>query len=184
MKLDAGRALARRALARMDESAAGALVPLASTRPCRLALAALAHSADSLICIPALAALWWVQGFSFRAAAFPPAAGYAVAVFAVAAMKLAIRRPRPEGDWGAIYRRTDPRSFPSGHAARTMALAAACAVSGLGLPAVLLAPWSVAVGLARAALGVHHFSDVAAGWAVGAAAGALGAALAPLVASP
>ena len=41
----------------------------------------------------------------------------------VLAIKFLVRRQRPEGEWGAIYRNTDPHSFPSGHAARAVLLA-------------------------------------------------------------
>jgi undecaprenyl-diphosphatase len=165
-------------LARIDARASERLRSRAAGRAARFALAAVAHSADSLLCIPALAALWWLEGFSFRGIVVRLALGYAASVAAVVLLKLAFPRPRPEGDWGGIYRRTDPGSFPSGHAARTMALAAAAAVAGLPLLAFLLASWSIGVGLARAALGVHYISDLAAGWLVGTAAGALGAGIA------
>lgn len=82
-------------------------------------------------------------------------------------LKFSIRRKRPEGDWGDIYRRTDPHSFPSGHAARALMLG----VVGLGIGPSwfgwILAIWGPFVGLARVAMGVHYVSDVLAGWIVG-----------------
>ena len=41
----------------------------------------------------------------------------------VLVLKFLIRRRRPEGEWGGIYRQTDPHSFPSGHAARSVLIA-------------------------------------------------------------
>ena len=38
-------------------------------------------------------------------------------------IKFRIRRQRPVGEWGRIYRNTDPHSFPSGHAARAFLIA-------------------------------------------------------------
>jgi undecaprenyl-diphosphatase len=88
----------------------------------------------------------------------------------VLAIKFSIRRRRPEGEWGTIYRSTDPHSFPSGHAARAMLIA----VLGIGLGpvwlAVLLCVWMPLVALARVAMGLHYLSDVLAGLVLGAIA--------------
>ncbi len=85
----------------------------------------------------------------------------------VLAIKFTIRRPRPEGDWGAIYRNTDPHSFPSGHAARVSmltVLAFSFGSSGLG---IVLAIWAFLVCLARIWMGVHYVSDILAGLLLG-----------------
>jgi undecaprenyl-diphosphatase len=74
-----------------------------------------------------------------------------------------VRRRRPEGEWGRIYRSTDPHSFPSGHAARAFLIATIAA--GLGPPGLAIALWIWApfVALARVAMGVHYLSDIVAG---------------------
>jgi len=99
------------------------------------------------------------------------------AIFILAALVLAIkftvRRQRPAGEWGAVYRKTDPHSFPSGHAARAVMLVVLA--GGLG-PVWLgwaLAAWAPLVVLARVAMGVHYISDVIAGAILGAAVGGL-----------
>lgn len=90
----------------------------------------------------------------------------------VLTIKLMVRRQRPEGDWGSIYRNTDPHSFPSGHAARAVLLATL--TLGLGpvwfVPLIVL--WAPLVALARVAMGVHYLSDVLAGGLLGALSGA------------
>jgi undecaprenyl-diphosphatase len=94
-----------------------------------------------------------------------------VAVFIGAAIVLAIKftfkRRRPEGEMGQIYRKTDPHSFPSGHAVRSLMLG----VIALGIaPAwlgILLIIWAPLVGIARVMIGVHYLSDVLAGWILG-----------------
>ncbi len=85
----------------------------------------------------------------------------------VLTIKLLVRRQRPEGDWGSIYRNTDPHSFPSGHSARAVVLATL--VAGLGppwlIPIIIL--WVPLLALARVAMGVHYLSDVLAGGVLG-----------------
>ena len=85
----------------------------------------------------------------------------------VLALKFAIRRQRPAGNWGGLYRKTDPHSFPSGHAAR------AALLLGLGLwlgpdwfqLAMLI--YSPLMALARISMGLHYLSDVVAGYVLG-----------------
>ncbi len=85
----------------------------------------------------------------------------------VLGIKFSIRRARPEGDMGQIYRKTDPHSFPSGHAVRSLMLG----VIALGIAppwlGILLIIWGPLVGIARVAIGVHYVSDVLAGWVLG-----------------
>ena len=85
----------------------------------------------------------------------------------VMALKFTIRRRRPEGEWGAIYRNTDPHSFPSGHAARAFLIAVIASFLGPTWLALILWIWAPLVSLARVAMGVHYISDVLAGAIVG-----------------
>jgi membrane-associated phospholipid phosphatase len=91
----------------------------------------------------------------------------------VQAFKVAIRRPRPLGEWGKMYRITDPHSFPSGHSARGGALA----VVGLLLMPPIIRPlaavWGALIALSRVMLGVHYASDAVAGFLLGAAVAAV-----------
>jgi undecaprenyl-diphosphatase len=88
-------------------------------------------------------------------------------------IKLSVRRSRPQGEWGKIYRNTDPHSFPSGHAARVVLLAVIAVGLGPLWLGLLLLVWAPLVGMARVAMGVHYPSDVAAGMLVGALIGLL-----------
>jgi undecaprenyl-diphosphatase len=137
----------------------------------RTLAAALAHSGDS-----------WFWAFVLVPAALlapPPYARQALiwlaAVFVTAvlvlAIKFSVRRRRPEGEWGQIYRKTDPHSFPSGHAARAVLLAVLAL--GMGPPGlgIALAVWAPLVVLARVAMGVHYLLDVVAGALLGALIG-------------
>lgn len=134
-------------------------------------LSVFAHSGDSAVVLPLLGLAWWNGGFPVAG----PAAAAMVAVLSAmtiaGAAKLIFRRARPEGDWGGVYRRFDPHSFPSGHAARTLALALAVFIGVGPLPGLLLLIWSAAVGLSRVALGVHWPSDIVVGWLLGLFAG-------------
>lgn len=78
-------------------------------------------------------------------------------------VKFRVRRQRPEGEWGSIYRNTDPHSFPSGHAARAFLIATIAAGLGPAWLALLLWIWAPLVSLARVAMGVHYLSDIVAG---------------------
>jgi membrane-associated phospholipid phosphatase len=89
--------------------------------------------------------------------------GISVLAVLVMGVKFLVRRKRPEGEWGGIYRQTDPHSFPSGHAARAFLIAVIGAALGPAWLGVLLWIWAPLVALARVAMGVHYVSDVVAG---------------------
>ncbi len=130
-------------------------------------LSLLAHSGDSVIVLPALGLLWWRDGLVFSGFYFEGIAGVLLSMACVALVKLVFRRARPVGDWGSLCRKTDPHSFPSGHAARTMALAIAVTISAGPVWGVPLLAWATLVGVSRVALGMHWFFDVLVGWAFG-----------------
>ena len=100
--------------------------------------------------------------------------GLAVVVLAV---KLLIRRRRPEGEWGAIYRTTDPHSFPSGHAARAFLLAVLALAWGSAALAAILIVWAPLVAISRVAMGLHYLSDVVGGALLGLIAGGVALAI-------
>lgn len=127
----------------------------------------LAHSGDSWFILPGLFLVWLLTDGLWHRLTAIMAAGAVGLAFIVLIIKFTIRRRRPEGHWGAIYRNTDPHSFPSGHAARTALLAAiALAIAPLWL-GLLLVVWALLVSLARVWLGVHYLSDVLAGLLLG-----------------
>lgn len=138
--------------------------------PLRSAAAFFAHSGDSWFWWAGLGLLWWLGNSFWRPWALTVLLSIIVLAAIVLAIKFSIRRRRPEGEWGTIYRSTDPHSFPSGHAARAMIIA----VLGIGLGpvwlAVLLCVWMPLVALARVAMGLHYLSDVLAGLVLGAIA--------------
>ena len=123
----------------------------------------LAHSGDSWFWAIGLFAMW-ISGDSFwKEWAVVQLGSISVLAALVLLIKFRIKRKRPEGEWGKIYRLSDPHSFPSGHAARAFLIATIAA--GLGPPGLALALWIWAplVGLARVAMGVHYLSDIVAG---------------------
>jgi membrane-associated phospholipid phosphatase len=112
--------------------------------------------------------------------------GMTITILAVHDLKGIVDRPRPAG--GAVD--AQGSSFPSGHAAyatlyswiaitvalrlrRGKARASAIVAAGLTLTAL--------VGLTRVYLGAHYLSDVSGGWALGASAFSLCAAIALIV---
>ncbi len=95
--------------------------------------------------------------------------GIAIIITAVLVLgiKFTVRRQRPQGEWGEIYRSSDPHSFPSGHAARAFMLAAMAVGLGPNWFGIALAIWAPLVALARVAMGVHYVSDVFVGMILG-----------------
>lgn len=123
----------------------------------------LAHSGDSWFILLALFVIWILTGGLWHQLTAIMAAGSIGLAVIVLLTKFLIRRKRPEGEWGAIYRNTDPHSFPSGHAARTAMLALLALLMGPLWLGILLVIWAPLVSLARVWMGVHYVSDVVAG---------------------
>ncbi|OGO33369.1 MAG: hypothetical protein A2Z16_10660 [Chloroflexi bacterium RBG_16_54_18] len=126
-----------------------------------------AHSGDSWFWLLGLAALYWLGSDPWKARAIWMAVSILATAALVFTIKLVTRRQRPEGEWGAIYRRTDPHSFPSGHAARAALLATLAFGSGPAWFGWLLLAWAPLVIIARVAMGLHYLSDVLAGALLG-----------------
>jgi undecaprenyl-diphosphatase len=145
-----------------------------------LLLKIFAHSGDSWFWLAGLFFVWLFGKDTWRAWAVFLGVGLTFMAAAVIVLKFAIRRPRPEGEWGQIYRITDPHSFPSGHAARSAALVVMGIAIGPPWFAVAVVIWAPWVGISRVALGVHYLSDVVVGWLVGAGMGAIALLLQPL----
>jgi undecaprenyl-diphosphatase len=135
--------------------------------PLRRAAIFLAHSGDSWFWGLGLLAAWLGGPPEWKSLAPRLLAGIAVLAVLVFVIKRLFRRQRPQGEWGGIYRATDPHSFPSGHAARMVLLLLLIAAWGPAWLAWLLLLWAPLVALARVAMGVHYLSDVIGGAAVG-----------------
>lgn len=126
-----------------------------------------AHSGDSWFWGLGLIILWLAGNSFWKQWAIVVLAGISILAVLVMSLKFIIKRRRPEGEWGSIYRNTDPHSFPSGHAARAFMIAVVAAGLGPGWVGLLLWIWAPLVALARVAMGVHYVSDIVAGFLVG-----------------
>jgi len=126
-----------------------------------------AHSGDSWFWVLALIIGWFFSNSIWRKWEVAEFVGIGVLAALVLGIKFLVRRKRPEGDWGSIYRNADPHSFPSGHAARAFLIAVVGSALAPAWLAGLLWVWAPLVALARVAMGVHYVSDVVAGAILG-----------------
>jgi membrane-associated phospholipid phosphatase len=133
-----------------------------------------AHSGDSWFWGLALIILWFAGNSFWKKWAVLLFVGISLLAVLVMGIKFLVRRRRPEGEWGGIYRNTDPHSFPSGHAARAFLIAVLATGLGPSWLAVILWIWAPLVALARVAMGVHYVSDIVAGAVFGAIAAWVG----------
>ncbi len=147
------------------------LVPVGS--PWRPVAAILAHSGDSWFWLAGLGLVWLFADPVWHARSAILILGLVFLAAMVLGIKFTVRRRRPEGDWGAIYRNTDPHSFPSGHASRAAMLAVVALGVGPAWFGWLLLLWAPLVSAARVIMGVHYLSDVVAGLAIGLVMGLL-----------
>ena len=134
----------------------------------------LAHSGDSWFWAAALIIGWFFSASAWKHWEVVEFFGILGLAGVVLAIKFLVKRERPAGEWGGIYRNTDPHSFPSGHAARAFLIAVvAIPLAPAWLTGVLWI-WAPLVSLARVAMGVHYLSDVVAGALLGAIVAAIG----------
>ncbi len=127
----------------------------------------IAHSGDSWYIELLLFFIWiFSRGLTHTLSAYF-AGSVVIQAAIVIALKFMIKRQRPEGTWGDVYRKTDPHSFPSGHAARVMMLAVLAFGFALPILGWILLVWGFAVSIARVALGVHFLVDIMVGWLIG-----------------
>jgi undecaprenyl-diphosphatase len=138
-----------------------------------------AHSGDSWFWGLGLLLLWWLGDSFWKQWVLIMFAGIVALIVVVMSIKFTVRRRRPEGEWGGIYRNTDPHSFPSGHAARAFLIAVLATGLGPAWLAISLCIWAPLVCLARVAMGVHYVSDVIAGAILGIIIGLVVAQFAP-----
>jgi undecaprenyl-diphosphatase len=133
----------------------------------------LAHSGDSWFWIPALAVLYLAGSAIWKERALVMLVGIVITAVLVTAIKFTIRRQRPEGEWGGVYRKTDPHSFPSGHAARGACLLTIAVALGPAWLALALLVWAPLMALSRVRMGLHYLSDILGGMLVGTVIGVL-----------
>lgn len=133
----------------------------------RTMAAFLAQTGDSWFWWAALMIGWLFSNSFWRKWEVVEFVGILVLAALVLSIKFSVRRQRPAGEWGGIYRNTDPHSFPSGHAARSFLIAVLASGLAPAWFALMLWIWAPLVALARVAMGVHYVSDVVAGALVG-----------------
>ena len=157
----------------LDDRFAGSSQTQEQPRIIRTLAVLLAHSGDSWFWLIGLGLLWWLGDETWEQLALVMIIGIIITAVVVMVIKFSVRRSRPQGEWGRIYRSTDPHSFPSGHAARSTMLAVIALGLGPLWVGLSLLIWAPLVGLARIILRVHYPSDVLAGMVLGIIMGVL-----------
>ncbi len=147
----------------------------------RSAAAFFAHSGDSWFWAAGLIILWYLGNTFWKQWAAIQLGAIIIMAAIVLTVKFTVRRKRPEGDWGLMYRSTDPHSFPSGHAARSFLIAMMAIFLGPLWLTIILVIWGPLVALARVAMGVHYLSDVLVGGLLGILGGWIGFAIYPAI---
>ena len=132
-----------------------------------------AHSGDSWLILLVLGLIWLFGDPARHDLAMLTIITVLILAIFVSLMKFIFRRKRPEGDWGKIYRKTDPYSFPSDHAARATLLVVLAFAWGSPWLGFLVFVWAIVVSLSRIAMGLHFVSDVIVGALIGFSAGIL-----------
>ena len=141
----------------------------------------LAHSGDIYIWAALLAAAWFFGDNTWKMRALVTVAGLVLTEIVVVIVKNFVRRKRPPGISGAIYRKADPFSFPSGHAARAAMLCLLSLQLGPVAAFIAIVVWSPLMVISRIAIGIHYVFDVIAGIALGGLLTAILLAVAPLI---
>ena len=133
----------------------------------------LAHSGDSWFWGLALVLLWFIGPQAWQPQIALLFLGIFFTAVSVLILKFLIKRPRPEGECGQVYRSSDPHSFPSGHAARATMLTVIMILTGFWWIGLIMVVWTLLVNFSRVGLGVHFLSDIFAGTLIGIFMGAL-----------
>ncbi len=173
----------RQKVSKLDHLLTSPLVLPRTPVAARVIAAGLAHSGDIPVWLALVAAAWLLGGDAWKTRAVVTAAGLGLVEVVVIGIKMIVRRQRPPGTSGMIYRKTDPFSFPSGHAARAVLLSLLALRMGPSAAFIAIVAWSPVMVLSRIAIGIHYVLDVVAGFLLGgvltaivlAAAAALGA---------
>lgn len=130
-----------------------------------------AHSGDTWLILLGLGLVWLIGDSAWHALVIQTVIAILVLAIFVGLIKFTFRRKRPEGDWGQIYRKTDPHSFPSGHAARATLLVVLAFGSGPAWLGLLVLVWAIVVSLSRIVMGLHFVTDMVVGSFIGFSAG-------------
>lgn len=154
-------------LAESDERISGALYMGEIVDWRRSVFILITHSGDGVPFLLFLGALFLFGGPDWRTRVVYLLAADILTFLVVQTLKFLIRRGRPAGEWGQMYRRLDPYSFPSGHSARGGAIATMSLLVAPPWFGGIMLVWGLLVAFSRVILGVHYFSDAISGFTLG-----------------
>lgn len=131
----------------------------------------ISHSGDSLVWLGMMVLVAVLSDGYWRNWALTILAALLIVGLVVKIMKAIWRKQRPAGELGAIYRKTDPYAFPSGHAARAALLLTMAVAMGPVWLVVVFLFWAPLVCWSRIRLRLHVAFEVIVGFIVGALGG-------------
>jgi undecaprenyl-diphosphatase len=158
----------RQKIRSLDTSLTKPLVLPEKRRLIRFCALGLAHSGDLPIWVAMLAIAWICGNDAWKLRAVITLAGLALVEIVVIGVKTIVRRQRPPGSHGLVYRKADPYSFPSGHAARAVLLSLVAMRLGPDTAFIAIIAWSPLMVISRIAIGIHYVLDIIAGAMLGA----------------
>lgn len=124
------------------------------------------HTGDSILLFPLVLLLFFFSEGQIRERAGVFFAGMLLTGLVVMGLKYTVRKKRPEGNAGKMYRKYDPFSFPSGHTARAWTIVV-IALFFNWFFATVLTIWALLITFSRLKLKLHDVTDVSAGTIIG-----------------
>jgi len=133
---------------------------------CLIVAKLISHSGDSLFLFPIFIIISSFNIYQLAQHTWPIVFGMVATAIIVWLIKIIVRKDRPKGSYGKLYRKTDPYSFPSGHSARVFTIVG-MSLFDTGFLVIIVLIWAIGVSISRIVLKLHYWNDVIVGSGLG-----------------